>query len=120
MTTASPRPDRRAGRDRLLFAAVLAASAVVLFVPSPPTPALFPYADTVVHLVLFAALGLSGRRAGVTELTMALALAVYAGTSEVVQTTLLTGRSGSWADVGADLAGAAVGLLAARIHRRPT
>jgi len=99
---------------------VLATSAVVLFVPSPPSPPPFPYADTAIHLVLFAALALSGRRAGVAELAMAVALAAYAGASEVVQAAVLPGRSGSWADVSADLVGAALGLLVARIHHRST
>lgn len=118
--TAPSQPGGASLRDRLLFAAVLLASAVVLFTPSPPGPPLLPYADTAVHGVLFAALAWSGRRGGVAELPMGAALVAYAGASEIVQANLLADRSGSWLDVAADLFGATVGLLAARRRRWPT
>lgn len=118
MTTASGRPDWTVVRDRLVFAGVLGVSAVVLFAPSPPGPALFPYADTAIHAALFAALGWSGRRAGAAEPVVAVALVAYAGASELVQAGVLPERSGSWLDFGADLVGGALGLLAARAHRR--
>jgi VanZ family protein len=119
--------------------AALAALAVAvqlygLYRPSgPPTPPWFPYADKLEHAVGFAlpvalvllAWGLRdrsrggrpGRRGWVLVLAVAVAHAVV---SEIVQATFYTYRSGDPLDVLADVAGTAVGALAARaVLRRP-
>lgn len=103
--------------DRVTFAAVIGASLVVLFAPTPGGPELFPYADKVIHVLLFAVLAWSGTRAGVASLTLALALVAYAVASETIQATVLPERSGAWQDVVADVVGCALGLLVG--SRRP-
>lgn len=97
---------------RAVFGVVLLTSLVVLFAPTAGGPQPFPYADKVVHLLLFAALAWSGQRAGVPVATLGVALVGYAVLSEVIQATLLPRRSGDWTDVAADLIGVAAGLLA--------
>lgn len=122
MTTPVGRPTAPLLRDRVVFAAVVLASVVVLFVPSTPGPPLFPYADKVIHLVLFAALTWSGRRAGFSEVQLVAALVGYAALSELVQAVALRNRSGGYWDLVADVLGVALGLLAARAvpQRQPT
>jgi hypothetical protein len=99
--------------ERLLFGGAVVGSAVVLFAPTVPGPPLFPYADLVIHLLVFGALGLTGARVGIPAPGLLVALAAYAGSSELVQQTLLPERSGSWRDLAADLVGAGVGVLVA-------
>ncbi len=112
MTARTSSLTRSALVDRALFGGVLLASLVVLFAPTAGGPQPFPYADKVVHLLLFAALAWSGRRAGVPVATLGVALVVYAVLSEVIQATLLPQRSGDWTDLAADLVGVVAGLLA--------
>src|SRR4051794_41879414 len=94
---------------RIVFAAAVVASLVILFKPGS-TPPPFAHADKVIHFALFATLAGTGRLAGVPPAVLALALAAYAGGSEIVQGWI--GRSRSAADVLADIAGVAVGLAA--------
>lgn len=97
---------------------MLLVSLYVLFTPRAGGEALFPYADKVVHLALFAALAATTRwRFGVGLW----AVAAYAVLSEVVQGVLLTTRSGDGYDVVADLLGVALGwLLAGRVPGGPS
>jgi VanZ family protein len=95
---------------RLLFAAVVLLSVVVLFTPSSRTPTLLPGLDKVVHLGLFATLALTGRLAGLPRAGLALGLAAYAGMSEVLQALLPLGRTADVRDAAADLVGVALGL----------
>ena len=75
---------------------------------------MFPGADKVVHLLLFAALAATTRwRFGSAGVGLA-AVAAYAVLSEVVQARVLPERSGDAYDVVADLVGAAAGWLLAR------
>ncbi len=112
MTARASTLTRSALVDRALFGGVVLVSLMVLFAPTAGGPQPFPYADKVVHLLLFAALAWSGRRAGVTVATLAAALVAYAVLGEVIQATVLPQRSGDWTDVAADLIGVAVGLVA--------
>lgn len=112
MTARTSSLNRPALVDRGLFGGVMVVSLAVLFAPTAGGPQPFPYADKVVHLLLFAALAWSGQRAGVPVATLGVALVVYAVISEVIQATLLRQRSGDWTDVAADLIGLAGGLLA--------
>ena len=100
--------------DRGLFVAALAGSAFVLLWPSAPGPPLFPYADKLVHVLVFLALAWTGRRAALPVRPLAVGLLAYAVASEVIQHSLLPGRSGDWTDVVADLVGATAGLVLAR------
>ena len=98
---------------------MLLLSAYVLFTPRTGGEGLFPYADKVVHLGLFALLAGTARwRFGPVSAAL-VAVAAYAVLSEVVQGALLSTRSGDAYDVLADLLGAALGwLLAARLLSR--
>ncbi len=92
----------------------------MLFTPRAGGEGLFPYADKVVHLTLFALLAGTTRWRFGPLLGAFAAVAAYAVASEVVQAQLLATRSGDAYDVVADLAGAVLGwLLARRLLSRP-
>ena len=88
-----------------LFAAAVSANLVLLFWPRVPGPPGTGQLDKVVHLLSFAFVMWSGARAGIPIRALVGVLAVHAVASEVIQHTLLPGRSGDAADVLADLAG---------------
>jgi VanZ family protein len=100
------------------FAAVVVASLFVLFNPASATPTVWPGLDKLVHLTLFAALALTGRRAGLPPVALAAGLVGYAGASEVLQGLLPIGRSADPFDALVDVVGIAVGLLIDRRVRR--
>ena len=100
------------------FVLVVLLSAWMLFSPGSTVPAGPPYSDKVVHTLLFAALALTGVRAGVRPLVLALGLAAYAMGSEVLQAVLPIHRDGDPADAAVDLLGVALGLALARVLRR--
>lgn len=104
------RPEGRAAW--LLFAVAVVANLVLLFWPRAPGTAGIPHLDKAVHLVSFAFVTWSGARAGLALRALVAVLAVHAVTSELIQHTLLPGRSGDPADVLADLAGVAGVALA--------
>ncbi|HEX2075926.1 MAG TPA: VanZ family protein [Geodermatophilus sp.] len=87
-------------------------SLAVLFAPAGDVPAAPPGVDKLVHAVLFAALALTGRWAGVRAGLLAALLVGYAAVSEVLQGLAVLGRTGSVADWVADVVGAALGLVA--------
>ncbi|MDQ4119178.1 MAG: VanZ family protein [Actinomycetota bacterium] len=99
-------------------------SLVVLFTPESGVPTAPPGTDTVIHLLLFALLAATGRWAGMHPGWLLAALAVYAGVSEILQTTLPIGRDGDVSDAVTDVAGALLGLagcaLIARRRRAPS
>ena len=99
---------------RTPFALVLLLSLWMLFSPGSTVPAGPPYSDKVVHALLFAALALTGLRAGVRPVVLAVGLVVYACSSEVLQAVLPIHRDGDPADAAVDVLGAAAGLLTAR------
>jgi VanZ family protein len=101
---------------RLRFGLVLAVSLVVLFAPPADVPSGPEGADKIVHIVLFAALALSGRYAGIRGRLLVPALIVYGGSSEPLQA--LVGRSTSLADWGADVLGVLVGYAGAAAAMR--
>jgi hypothetical protein len=104
---------RLAGRTAWwLFAVAVAVNLVLLFWPrAPGNPGGLPL-DKAVHLLSFASVAWSGARAGLAVRWLAAVLAVHAVTSELIQHTLLPGRSGDPGDVLADLAGVAGVVLA--------
>jgi VanZ family protein len=105
--------------SRGVLAVAVLVSLAVLFAPGDDVPSAPPGVDKLVHLVLFAALALSGRWAGIRAAVLGALLVVYAGASEVVQGWLPLERSASVADWGADVAGVLLGLLlAAGLLRR--
>jgi hypothetical protein len=109
---------RRAAR-RLLFAATVALSLVILFAPGSDVPTAPTGTDKLVHLALFAALAVTGRRAGIGARPLVLVLVAYAVGSEVAQGLLAgLGRSPSGWDAAADCCGALLGLAIANRPRR--
>jgi VanZ family protein len=73
----------------------------------PPAP---PGVDKIVHVLLFAALALSGRWAGIGRGVLAGLLVVYAAVSEVLQGLTPLNRSASVTDWLADVVGLLLGL----------
>ena len=94
-----------------MFALAVAANLVVLYWPHVETPGGLPYVDKVGHVVAFAAVAWTARRAGLFRRSLVPVLVAHAVVSEVVQHTLLPGRRGDPADVVADVIGVALGLL---------
>jgi len=99
---------------RVALAVTVVVQLVVLYWPDPGGPEGVPHLDKAVHLLVFGAVALTGRLAGLPARLLAVLLAAHAVVSELVQHAFLPGRSGDVLDVAADLAGAAVGLLLAR------
>jgi hypothetical protein len=97
--------------SRGVLAVTVLVSLAVLFAPGDDVPSSPPGVDKVVHLLLFAALAVAGRWAGMRAGTLATVLVAYALGSEVVQAVAPLQRSGSLADGFADLVGVALGLL---------
>ena len=115
-----PAPGVGGTLSRGAFAAAVVVSLVVLFAPAGDVPAAPPGLDKVVHLALFAVLAATGRWAGIRVRLLVVALAVYAAVSELLQAVTPLARSGSIADLLADLAGVALGVLAWSVLRRET
>jgi hypothetical protein len=99
------RPGRRAAW--LLFALAVTANLALLYWPRTVGTGGVPHLDKVAHAVSFGLVMATGLRAGLGAAVLAAVLAVHAVTSEVIQHTLLTGRSGEPADALADLFGVA-------------
>jgi len=96
---------------RGVFTVVVLVSLAVLFAPADGVPSSPPGVDKAVHLLLFAALAVSGRWAGARAGVLGVVLVGYAALSEVVQAAPALGRSASVADGVADVAGVLAGLL---------
>ncbi len=90
------------------FGAVFAISLVVLFTPASEVPSAPPGTDKLVHLVLFAALAISGFR--IRQVPLLIGLICYAGLSEVLQGVLPLGRSGDSLDALVDVLGVLAGF----------
>ena len=100
-----------------LVAAVCIAFALAI-VPSGDGPGRFN--DKLLHGITFFGLGglaAAGFRAR-SPLALFFALAGFGGLIEIAQWWLDWGRSAEWADLGADLVGAGIGLLVARAITR--
>jgi hypothetical protein len=103
----------RRSRERALFGLAVAVNLAVLFWPRTVGAGGVPYLDKAVHVLVFAAVALTGLRSGLPARWLGAALAAHAGASELVQHWLLPGRSGDPADVLADLLGVLLGLWGA-------
>jgi len=95
---------------RLAFAGVLALSLVMLFSPASGASDI-AVSDKLIHFLLFTALAVTGRLAGVPIVTLAIGLAGYAGASELLQAALPIERDGDVRDAVADVLGVATGLV---------
>lgn len=100
-----------------LAAAGLLVQLVVLYWPGPQVPGGLSGLDLVVHATVFAAVAYPALRAGLPAPAVLGALAGHAVLSEVLQHTMVPGRSGDLRDGLADLAGL---LLATLAWRRDT
>jgi hypothetical protein len=111
-------PRRRAWAVALGVALVV--QLLVLYLPRvPDVGGGAPGLDKVVHAAAFAAVTLTGVRAGISAWVLAAYGLAHAGVSEALQHVLLADRTGDGADVVADVAGVVVGLvLAAVLSRR--
>ncbi len=92
------------------FAVAVLVSLAVLFAPAGNVPDAPPGVDKVVHVAVFLSLAVTGRWAWIRAAGLGAALVVYAAVSEVLQAVTPLARSGSPADLLADVAGAALGL----------
>jgi VanZ family protein len=102
-------------RRRIGFAGCLLVQLVVLYAPRAPATGGAPGIDKLVHVLIFAAVGVTAVRAGLPLHPVLGLLLAHAVVSEVLQATLLPGRSGDGWDVLADLAGVLLAwLLVAR------
>jgi VanZ family protein len=107
-----PRPARF---TRAALAVAILVNLLVVFWPVPPSGAsLFPHADKVAHVLVFATVAWTGRRAAVPLVVLVVLLCVHAVESELVQHVLLPARSGDAGDTIADLAGVAAGSVLPR------
>ncbi|MCW2572156.1 MAG: Conserved rane protein of unknown function [Frankiales bacterium] len=103
--------DRRA---TVAFVAVVLLSVAVLFAPRAPSEHAIPNLDKVVHAGLFLLLAATTWwRFGAHRLGI-IAVIVYGGLSEVIQSVALPNRDGDIRDFCADAAGAVLGWLLAR------
>jgi hypothetical protein len=84
---------------------------VILYWPRAVSQGGIPYADKVVHVVIFAIVAATGLRARVSLAWLVGLLGAQAVISELVQHWFLANRTGDPADVAADLVGVAVGVL---------
>ncbi len=104
---------------RLAFAIALGVQLLALYWPRVEITGLPQDSDKVVHLVLFGV----PAYLGVVALErrwwwVALALALHAPVSELLQGSLLPWRSATAADAVANLAGVVLGVVLARLTRR--
>ena len=100
---------------RLLFGLAVLAQLVVLYAPGTAVGFFaVPHVDKVVHVVVFAAVVLAGRRMGLPLWPLAAVSVVQAVMSEIVQDALVPARSGDPLDMVADLAGITLGILVSR------
>ncbi|UBH25392.1 VanZ family protein [Micrococcus porci] len=126
-SSAPAAPPPSAARRRtlaLLLVIALAAHLVVLYLPGDDVPAVgfeVPGMDKAIHVATFGVPALLGVLLA-RRVWPAAVLAVHAPLSEVLQAVQGLGRTGDPADAVADLAGVALGLLAARaaLRRGPT
>lgn len=99
---------------RVAFAVAVGVNLVAVYAPSAAGAGLFPHADKVAHLLVFAAVAATGVPAGVPIRWLAGLLVAHAVLSEIVQAVWLTQRSGDPGDVVADLVGIGLGLVVGR------
>jgi len=106
-------------RPRLVLLVLLVVAVVVqlvvLYAASTPSVSPFPNSDKAIHALVFLAPVAVALLAGGRPRVVVAVFAAHAVISEVVQHTLLPGRSGDPLDVLADLTGVALGYLVWRL-----
>ncbi len=96
----------------VLAAAALVVQLVVLYWPRPSVPGGLAGYDLLVHAVVFGAVAYPSLRAGLPAWAVAAVLVGHALLSEVLQWTVVPGRSGDVTDALADIAGVVVAVAA--------
>jgi hypothetical protein len=96
--------------SRGAFAVVVLVSLAVLFAPASDVPSAPPGVDKVVHGLIFLALAVTGRWAGIRASLLGAALVGYAVVSELVQGLTPLDRSMTVGDWLADVVGIVAGL----------
>lgn len=100
---------------RLAFALACAVNLVVLYAPRTAPGSGIPYADKVVHLLVFAAVAYTGTKLRLPLGWLAGVLVLNAAVSELVQHYWLPQRSGDVFDAITDVVGVALGAWLARM-----
>jgi len=98
------------GLARSVFTGLLLISLVTFLLPADDLTSSAPN-DKVTHLLIFAALAVSGRWAGLPVLPLLGGLTAYAAVTEVLQAVLPINRHGDLRDLAADFVGVLVGLV---------
>lgn len=101
--------------SRGAFAIAVLVSLAVLFAPASDVPTAPAGVDKIVHGLLFLALALTGRWAGIRQSLLGVALVGYAVGSELIQELTPLDRSLSVGDWLADVGGAVIGLALWRL-----
>ena len=97
------------------FVVACAVNLLVLYTPKTAPGSSIPYADKVVHLLLFAAVAYTGTKLRLPLGWLAGVLVLNAAVSELVQHYWLSQRSGDVWDALADVLGVALGAWLARM-----
>ena len=97
---------------RWAFALATAVHLVVLYWPRSVSMGGPAHLDKITHVAVFAAVAVAGLCARLPAAALLAALSLHAIVSEVLQATVLPGRSGDPFDVLADLVGVLLGALA--------
>lgn len=107
------RPAERGGRAaRAGLALAVLVHLVVLYAPRAPAAPGPVWLDKVVHVTIFAAVGLAAAWAGLPRRPVVLLLLGHAVVSELLQWLVLPDRSGDPWDSVADAGGVALAVLA--------
>jgi VanZ family protein len=104
---------------QIAFALACVVNVLVLYSPESG-PSKIPYADKVVHVLLFAAVAFTGTKLGLPLAWLVPVLVLNAAVSELVQHYWLSQRSGDVFDAVADVAGVALGVWLATGRRTHT
>ncbi|MCM3554160.1 VanZ family protein [Janibacter melonis] len=113
-TTGRPVQTGRRPLAVVLTGVAVLVQLVVLYDPSPAGGGDIPFADKVVHALVFGMPVALAGWAGLRWVWVAAVVAVHAPVSEIVQGLALPARSGDPFDVVADLVGVVLGALVAR------
>ncbi len=102
---------------RTVFALLLGLSLAMFLTPGDGVPQGGPN-DKVTHMVIFVALAVAGRWAGIAPVTLGIGLAAYAGVTEALQSILPIDRHADVRDLVADLTGVLLGLFLSEVGVR--
>ncbi|MCA0337606.1 MAG: VanZ family protein [Actinobacteria bacterium] len=114
MDDVSPTPELLRRLALLGLGLTVAAHFYVLYAPQPPGTPMFPHADKVLHVLVFAAPVAIALLLGLGSRLVPAVAAAHAPISETIQHFFLSQRAGDVWDVAADWVGVALGVLLVR------